>query len=153
MDPLSITTAVVACLQTSFSILSWWYSVRTEMRTLPYTLIQIIEEVRDLRNLMETIEPILTRDEDSDNTDAAQQDISQKISESIKPVIVNCLSELQILQDRIRIEKVETMLESKKKALLQSLIWRLKGNEAKESIVNLQRCKASLNLAMSSNNS
>jgi hypothetical protein len=152
MDPLSITTAAVACLQASFSILSWCYSVRTEMQNAPGTLIQIIEEVRDLRNLIETIEPTLRIKNDSGDKGIGHQ-TSEQVSNNISPVIVNCLAELQTLESRIRPERIDALLESKGKALLQALTWRLKGNDAKQSIANLQRCKASLNLAINSHNS
>ncbi|KAI8724287.1 NACHT domain-containing protein [Fusarium sp. LHS14.1] len=148
MDPLSITTAVVASVQVACSILSCCYSVRTEMRKIPWTLIQIIDEVRDLRNLMETVESILGKDKTSD-----QPGTSETLADSIKPVVATCLAELRAIESRIRPRDVETLLDSKRKALLQALTWRLKGDEAKESILGLQRCKTSLNLAISSYNS
>ncbi|RSM04434.1 hypothetical protein CEP52_006831 [Fusarium oligoseptatum] len=148
MDPLSITTAVVASLQVASSILSHCYSVRTEMRKIPGTLIQIIDEVRTLRNLMETVESILDKNEISD-----QPGTSEQRGDSIKPVIATCLSELQAVERRIRPQDIEELLGSRRKAFLQTLTWRLKGDEAKESILSLQRCKASLNLAISSHNS
>ncbi|RSL60738.1 hypothetical protein CEP54_006563 [Fusarium duplospermum] len=148
MDPLSITTAVVASVQVACSILSCCYSVRTEMRKIPWTLIQIMDEVRDLRNLMETVESVLGKVETSD-----QPRSSEKLADNIKPVIATCLAELRAVESRIIPRDVETLLDSKRKALLQALTWRLKGDEAKESVLGLQRCKASLNLAISSNNS
>ncbi|KAI8686537.1 NACHT domain-containing protein [Fusarium keratoplasticum] len=148
MDPLSITTAVVASVQVACSILSCCYSVRTEMRKIPWTLIQIIDEVRDLRNLMETVESVLGKSETSH-----QPGTPEKLADSIKPVVATCLAELRAVESRIRPRDVETLLDSKRKALLQALTWRLKGDEAKESILGLQRCKTSLNLAISSHNS
>ncbi|RMJ16674.1 hypothetical protein CDV36_003668 [Fusarium kuroshium] len=146
MDPLSITTAVVASLQVASSILSHCYSVRTEMRKIPGTLIQIIDEVRTLRNLMETVESIVDKKSD-------RPGISEDTDDPIKPVIATCLSELQAVERRIRPQDIEELLGSRRKAFLQTLTWRLKGDEAKESILSLQRCKASLNLAISSHNS
>jgi hypothetical protein len=148
MDPLSITAAVVASLQVACSILSCCYSVRTEMRRIPWTLIQIIEEVRDLRNLIETIESVLGKNDSSN-----QLGTSGRLVDSIKPVMASCLAELRAVERRIQPRDVDTLLGSKRKALLQTLTWRLKGDEAKESILGLQRCKTSLNLAVSSHNS
>ncbi|KAJ4324089.1 hypothetical protein N0V84_004055 [Fusarium piperis] len=148
MDPLSITTALVASLQVASSILSHCYSVRTEMRKMPGTLIQIIDEVRALRNLMETVESILDKNETSD-----QKGTSETPTDNIKRVIATCLTELQTVERRIRPVDVEAILGSTRKTLLQTLTWRLKGDEAKESILGLQRCKASLNLAITCHNS
>lgn len=148
MDPLSITTAVVASLQVACSILSCCYSLRTEMQKIPWTLIQIIDDVRDLRNLIETAESILGKNDSSD-----QPGISESLVDSIKPVMATCLTELQAIEQKIRPQDVETLLGSKRKTLLQAASWRLKGDEARESILGLQRCKASLNLVISSHNS
>lgn len=118
------------------------------MRKIPWTLIQIIDEVRDLRNLMETVESVLGKNETSD-----QPGTPENLADSIKPVVATCLAELRAVESRIRPRDVETLLDSKRKALLQALTWRLKGDEAKESILGLQRCKTSLNLAISSHSS
>ncbi|GKU07978.1 hypothetical protein FLAG1_07548 [Fusarium langsethiae] len=123
------------------------------MRNAPGTLIQIIDEVRDLRNIIETIEPILRSGNYSDDDCMGRNEPSKQMSHSVEPVILNCLSELQTLESQIRPERIEGLLESKGKAFLQALTWQLKGNDAKQSIANLQRCKASLNLAISSHNS
>ncbi|RBA09666.1 hypothetical protein FPRO05_05602 [Fusarium proliferatum] len=111
------------------------------------------EEVRDLRNLIETIEPILGSQRDPDNEDAGHRETSRLMSHSIRPVVLSCLSELQTLESMIRPKQVDALLESKGKALLESLSWRLKGNDVTQSIANLQRCKTSLNLVISSHNS
>ncbi|CVL00298.1 uncharacterized protein FPRN_08550 [Fusarium proliferatum] len=111
------------------------------------------KEVRDLRNLIETIEPILGSQRDPDNEDAVHRETSRLMSHSIRPVVLSCLSELQTLESKIRPKQVDALLESKGKALLESLSWRLKGNDVTQSIANLQRCKTSLNLVISSHNS
>lgn len=152
MDPLSITTAVVASLQVACSILSTCYSVRAQMRKIPGTLIQILNEVRDLRDLIETIESVLDQRQSSNDTDPTQLETSERLADVISPAVANCLSELQIIESRIRLEQVDVLLESKRKAFVQSLTWRLKGDDAKESIASLRRCKAALNLAISSHN-
>ncbi|KAM6532634.1 hypothetical protein FALCPG4_005688 [Fusarium falciforme] len=97
---------------------------------------------------MERVESVLGKDETSD-----QPGTPEKQADSIKPVVATCLAELRAVESRIRPRDVETLLDSKGKALLQAMAWRLKGDEAKESILGLQRCKTSLNLAISSHNS
>lgn len=150
MDPLSITTAVVGTLQVSCSILSFCYSVRTEMYKIPWTLFQIIEEVRELRNLIEKIEIIFERFSGSLQSD--QVEASKKLSETIEPVISNCLAELRSLENRIRPEHIDALLSSRRKRLLQSISWHIQTNDAKESIKCLKKCKAALSLALNSHN-
>lgn len=150
MDPLSVTTAVVGILQAACSILSFCYSVRTEMRNIPWSLIQIIGEVRDLRNLIETIEAVL--DKSSSHFKPDKVEASNELSDTITPVLSNCLAELQNLQNRIRPDRVDALLSSRRKAFLQSLSWNLGNDDAKESIKSLKRCKAALNLAINFHN-
>lgn len=102
------------------------------MRMMPGTLVQIIDEVRTLRNLMETVESILDKNGASD-----QPRTSEKLGNGIKPVIASCLAEFQAVERRIRPQDVEELLGSRRKALLQTLTWRLKGDEAKESNLSL----------------
>jgi hypothetical protein len=153
MDPLSISMAVITSLQVACSILSCCYSIRTEMKNAPWTLIRIIEETRDLRNLIETIEVILNKTEPRNSFDQSKLESSQTLSTSIKPLIQNCLTELQALESRIHPDRVAALLDSKRKALLQTILWRLKGDEGKQSIANLQRCREALSLALHSHNS
>lgn len=153
MDPLSITAGVVASLQVACSVLGYCYGVRSQMQKMPWTLIQIIEEVRNLRNLIEALESILCGGEFSDNPGNHSAQKSETLPRGIEPIISDCLAELRRLETRIRPEMVDLVLGSKRKALTQALSWRLKGDDAKESIRSLQRCKDALNLALNSHNS
>ncbi|KAH7110277.1 hypothetical protein EDB81DRAFT_672231 [Dactylonectria macrodidyma] len=153
MDPLSISAAVVASLQVACSILFNCYRVRAEMRKIPGTLIQIIDEVRDLRNLIESVESVLDREQFSDDTSLTALETSQGFAHVTKTAVANCLAEFRIIESRICLEQVDTLMSSKRKAFLQSLTWHLRGDDVKESIASLQRCKAALNLAISSHNS
>jgi hypothetical protein len=153
MDPLTVTTGVIACLQTTCSILTWCYGIRADMKSIPSTLIEIINEVRDLRNVIETIEYAWSKGNRSDRNGLGPTQNPLGIPSAISPIIANCLSELRDLENRVRPEQVHTLLMSKRKVLLQSLIWRLKGNEAKEYITRLQQCRAALTLAITSDTS
>ncbi|KAH6894746.1 hypothetical protein B0T10DRAFT_481038 [Thelonectria olida] len=153
MDPLSITASSVACLQLISSILSTCYGVRAAIHTIPEMLAKVIEEVRDLRTLIEAFESGLHKDDSFDGMEPMRLDASQKTAESVRTALARCLDELRNLESRFRPENVEAVLESKRKAFLQSVAWKLKGNEVADSIANLQQCKADLNLAISSHNS
>lgn len=123
------------------------------MKSIPFTLIEIINEVRDLRNVIETIESAWSTVDRSQRNNLGPTQNTLGLASAIIPIIANCLSELRDLENRVRPEQIHTLLESKRKVLLQSLIWRLKGNEAKEYIARLKRCKAALTLAITSDTS
>lgn len=153
MDPLSVTAGVIACLQTTCSILTWCYGIRADMKSIPLTLIEIVNEVRDLRNVIETVESAWSKGDRSDRNDQGPTQVLNGLSSAISPIIVNCLSQLRDLENSVRAEQVHTLLGSKRKVFFQSLMWRLKGNEAKEHICKLQQCKTALTLAITSDTS
>ncbi|KAK4221042.1 hypothetical protein QBC38DRAFT_461908 [Podospora fimiseda] len=148
MDPLSISMGVLASLQVANSILSFCRDIRSGVRQAPWTLLHILQEVRDLRNLIEAIESISGEEISSNNT-------SHILSDGVKSALSGCLAELQLLEHRLKPGQAEALLHSsspRRQAFVQSVVWRLKDKDAHESISGLQRCKATLNLAISSSN-
>ncbi|OHF03171.1 hypothetical protein CORC01_01555 [Colletotrichum orchidophilum] len=152
MDPLSISMGVLASLQVASSILAFCYDVRSGMQKIPWKLIQIIEEVRDVRNLVEAVQSVFDHGDSADSPGPEYGNASLELSEKIKPALATCLSELQALEAHIKPEHVAELLESKRKALFNSISWKLKLNDTKKSIANLQRCKEGLQLAITSHN-
>ena len=153
MDPLSITGGVIAVLQATNSVLTLCYKIREGIRKTPWTFIQIIEETRDLRNIIEAIqlaldEPALSKEENS-----AQYRAAQDLSDFTKGPLSACLEELLAIESKIQPRSVERCLEYKRKALIHSIGWQLKEGEAMESIARLERCKNSLSLAINSHSS
>jgi len=146
----------MASLQVACSVLTFCYDLRATMRRIPWSLIQVIEEVRDLRNLIEAISTVLDKKHRcSGKTEwIGVEDLDElPMSDNITSVLATCLEELRFLESRVRPEHVQDALESRHKAFVQSLSWRMKDNETKESIVRLQRCKTALSLAISASNS
>ena len=110
------------------------------MRSAPWTLIQVIEEVRDFRNVIEALQSVLDRDQSS--LGPAEQALPQSaegVHDSIMPSLATCLAEFQFLEQKIKPQHVSSLLESRRKALISAVTWRLKGSDAKESVARLQR--------------
>ncbi|KAK7448602.1 hypothetical protein Landi51_06278 [Colletotrichum acutatum] len=143
---------VLAALQVASSILSFCYDVRSGMKKIPWSLIQIIEEVRDVRNLIEAVQSVLDQGNLVESPVPDHGDTSLELSAKIQPALATCLSQLQALEAQIKPELIANLLDSKTKALLNSMTWKLKLNDTKESIANLQRCKEGLQLAITSHN-
>lgn len=112
--------------------------------------------MRDLRNILEAIGSALDRKEYQCEKAASlgrESLETQSISYSVKSALAICLAELRLLESQVQPEHVQDVLESRTKAFLHSLSWRLKDNATKECIVRLQRCKPALNLAISASTS
>ncbi|KAK0378058.1 hypothetical protein CLIM01_04604 [Colletotrichum limetticola] len=152
MDPLSISMGVLAALQVASSILAFCYDVRSGMKKITWSLIQIIEEVRDVRNLIEAVQSVLDQGNLVESPVPDHGDTSLELSAKIKPALATCLSQLQALEARIKPELIPNLLDSKTKALVNSISWKLKLNDTKEFIANLQRCKEGLQIAITSHN-
>ncbi|KAK1503037.1 hypothetical protein CTAM01_05026 [Colletotrichum tamarilloi] len=143
---------VLAALQVASSILAFCYDVRSGMKKITWSLIQIIEEVRDVRNLIEAVQSVLDQGNLVESPVPDHGDTSLELSAKIKPALATCLSQLQALEARIKPELIPNLLDSKTKALVNSISWKLKLNDTKEFIANLQRCKEGLQLAITSHN-
>jgi len=148
MDPLSICASVWAIIEASGAILKLCYHVRSGLKKVPWSLIRIIEEIRDLRNITEAIQSAV-------DAVAVEDDngVSQRFLEAINSPLLDVKSELAALERRILRVPIEDLVESRWKAFTQSLTWELREQETKEHLARLERCKASLSLAITSQNS
>ncbi|KAM7211112.1 hypothetical protein V8F06_013508 [Rhypophila decipiens] len=144
MDPLSITVGVFSVLQASGAVLEVCYHIRSAMRKVPSSVIRIIEEVRDLRGITEAIQSGL------DNYDDPNQEITNQFCRAISDPVTTVVGELAALEKRLLRVPIEELVESRWKTLKHTIAWELEERETKEWIARLERCKASLNLAITS---
>ncbi|ROT37703.1 hypothetical protein SODALDRAFT_334831 [Sodiomyces alkalinus F11] len=152
MDPLSISTGVLAALQAAGAILSFCYQIQSSSRGISWAYIQVIEEVRDLRNILEAIQSALDATVFPDDSLSVAKESIALLAETLKPALSTCLVELRSLEQKINPTRVDAILESKTKRLKEGLTSLLNPDETKMSIARLQRCKSSINLAISSHN-
>ena len=59
MDPLSVMSAFIAVLQISGTIISHCYDYRKSLRSAPRDLARVLDEVSDLRNVLERLVRII----------------------------------------------------------------------------------------------
>ncbi|KAK0624597.1 hypothetical protein B0T17DRAFT_245852 [Bombardia bombarda] len=145
MDPFSIAAGAIALMETSGALLSFCYRLRQGLRKVPWQLIRIIEEIRDLRNITEAIQSAI------DNEASGSR--CENLCRSIQGPLAATTDELLVLEKKLRFMSVDGIMESKRKIVAHAIIWQVKDREIRECIARLERCKSSLNLSITSQNS
>lgn len=56
MDPLSISASIIALLQATSALISVCYDFRACIKNAPWSLTRVIDEVKSLRNILETLD-------------------------------------------------------------------------------------------------
>lgn len=169
MDPISILAGIFGVLQASGTVLNLCTKIRAGLRKVPWSLIQITEEVRALRDIAEAIQSALDRrrssapgDDGGDGGDGVAgsnypidngDEITRRFCQAIHEPLIAVVSELAALESQLLRIPVETIAESRWEAVKHSISWNLGEQETKECIGRLERCKSSLSLAIASQNS
>ena len=140
MDPLSITAGVVAVLQATNAVISLCYDFRAAIKNSPWGLTRIIHEVKDLRNVLETMEQL-------SNGSGESPSLRMLIDPKYSP-LTSCLHELSTLEQKIGRASDVTRGSTKRNALSKAIFWKLSENEVKECLARIERCKSTLNVAI-----
>lgn len=151
MDPLSVVANVVTVLQVANSIISVCYEVRSALKQTPWSLTQLIDEVRDLRNVLETLENTCGKLDSSNDLDATRVRSFELLCEPETGPLARCYQELSNLEKTITSSKRNVGKPkpfSKARAFTQVMGWQLKENEAKSSLERIERCKNTILLAL-----
>jgi hypothetical protein len=151
MDPLSVTASVIACLQAASSVISVCLDYRTALKQAPWGLTKAIEDVRDLRNILETLEGLTYRTDGQifeAGSDDKRQWASLQLLCSDHGPLQNCAVELNRLEKKLCTPKWTQSLGTKRKALIQVVGWRIKDSDIRESLETIGRYKATITLAL-----
>ena len=147
MDPLSITASVLTVLQTTSQVVSICYNYRSAVNDSSWELPEILEEARSLRSVLETLEPLARKAENTDPS-AESRLPTFKLLCSPKGPLSFCLEILKALEQKLAQPAWLGKSGSKRKALAQALRWPLKEAETKKILESLRRLKDILNLAL-----
>ncbi|KAI4932040.1 uncharacterized protein J4E92_003939 [Alternaria infectoria] len=134
MDPLSVTANVITVLQVANSIITICYEVRSALKQSPWSLTRTIDEIRDLRNVLESLEQICRALDTSKESDTARFRTFQLLCESETSPLSRCLQELLDLEKKINSGKQtpgRSTLLAKARVLAQVMGWQLKEGDAK----------------------
>ncbi|KAF8542732.1 hypothetical protein BDD12DRAFT_875826 [Trichophaea hybrida] len=130
MDPLSITASIIAVLQATNAIISVCYDYSAVVKGSSSELSRVTEEVKSLRNLLESVAQLAEKAESADSN-----------AESQLPTLkLFCKPDVGQL--------ASGQVGSKRRRLIHALGWLLKEGETKKTPENIERFKATLNLAL-----
>ena len=147
MDPLSITASIIAVLQATNAVVSVCYDYSCAMKSSSWELPRVIEEVKDLRNVLETLEQLAKK---AENADLAAKGRLPTLKLLCNPegLLAMCLRELQELKEKLDPPGWSGQVGSKRRAFIQALSWPLKEDDTKKTLEKIGRLKATLNLAL-----
>jgi hypothetical protein len=151
MDPLSVTANIITVLQVANSIISICYEVRSALNQSPWSLTRIIDEIRDLRNVLETLENACGNLSSTNALDSARFRNFRLLCDTESSPLSRCLRELSNLEKKIAPDKRsagKSKFLSKTRALSQVLGWQLKEEDAKLCLGRIERCKSTIILAL-----
>jgi hypothetical protein len=146
MDPLSISTGVITLLQATTAMISMCYNFRAALKNTPWSLTRIIDELKCLRNILESLEE-LAQDLDQPSR-LGKRPVFKLLCEPDNGPLVVCLRELSCLEKKIKSSSYAGIKGLKRKAALQALGWQLEDDDAKEWLDRIERCKTTLGIAL-----
>lgn len=147
MDPLSISASLIALLQATSSVISLCYDFRAVLTSSPWSLTRVIDEVKSLRNILETLEQLSRSDSSDSKSIMKRRPVFELLCDPGNGPLVRCERELRYLEEKIIAPLGKG--GGKRKALCQAMGWRLKDGDASECLERIERCKSTLALAIS----
>ncbi|KAL8830056.1 MAG: hypothetical protein Q9191_001649 [Dirinaria sp. TL-2023a] len=131
MDPLSVVGAFIAVLQISGTIISHCYDYRKGLRSAPRDLARVLDEVSDLRNVVERLIRLI------DDEIASGRNYLPSVEQMTRKngPLERCQSDLDSIN-----ASLETPL-SEWKALGNRLVWPLKEKGLMKSLETIKRTK------------
>jgi hypothetical protein len=145
MDPLSVTASIIAVIQATSAVVSICYDYSSAIKGASWELIKIIDEVRDLRNVLESLER-LARQEESSKPAISRLPSLRLLCEPETGVLAQCLTDLHDLDKKLRPSGYPA--GSKRRALIQASGWPFKKGAVEKTLAHIGRLKATLTLAI-----
>jgi len=147
MDPLSISAGIIAVLQVTTTILSICYNYRAAINNAPGELCQVTEEIKGLRNILETLQDLAFEAKGTDPAARARLPSLNRLSDPDGP-LTSCLAELRQLKRQLAPPKWSGPEGSRRQAVVQSLRWPLRQEDTRKTLESIGRFKSTLNLAL-----
>ncbi len=143
MDPLSAIGAFIAVLQISGTVISHCYDYRKSVRSAPRDLARVLDEVSDLRNVMERL--IRLVDDDVASGGGYLPAVEQMACKNGPHE--RCQADLETIKARL-----ESPL-SEWKAFGKHLTWPLQEKDVLKSLETIRRTKSIIESALTIDNS
>ena len=146
MDGLSIATGIITLIDATHKVISICQNYKAAVRGANWELPRIIEEVESLRGVLRGLERLSNLAENGDLAAVNQLPQSSRLCDPKTGTFALCLSELRTLERKLIPPGWTGGSESKLRSMIQTLGWPLKKAFVRETLGNLERFKASLNL-------
>jgi hypothetical protein len=139
VDPIGLVGTLIAVVQISSKVVSICYEYRSSVKNAPRELSLILDEVTSVRDIVERLVKIVDADERSCILPSLQS-----MNQPEAP-LQKCLAELTALKQCLKPAKGL-------KAKGWALVWPLKETDAQKRLAAIARIKATLQLAISADN-
>lgn len=103
MDPLSLCANIITVLQAAHDVITICYDFRAACKGRPWSLSRVLDQVMDLRSVLERLEKIAA---EHDGTSNKSQDAMRLLCASNSSPLVACEQELRALQKLLLPSKV-----------------------------------------------
>jgi len=149
MDPLSITSSVIAIIQISTKIVSVCSDYIRDAKDAPSDLQKIMLEVAALKGIFEALSLLLPPTNNTDSV-ASQQNDNERSYSFLRSSIDGCVRELTALEALFPKAEDRSYDGKRRKCLLSlsSLAWPLKAHRAKKHLDGILQYKATISLAL-----
>ena len=152
MDPLSLTVATIALLQTATSVVQICYAYRTGLKDAPKDVARLTEEVTSLRSVLESLVKLSEMAEitdTSDGVDASAQSrlLALKLLHKPDGPLDQCTAELEALNEKLTAPITGWKTTSFGKAV-RKLKWPMTEQDITSTLTNIERLKTTFNLAL-----
>jgi hypothetical protein len=148
MDPLSLTANIITVLQAANSIVSVCCEFRAALQRAPWSLTRVVDEIKDLRNVLESLEQMSEKLGESGNDDAHRLRAFQMLCEPKTGPLACCQQEMVVLERKILGANGIAKPFSKRRAFMQVVTWQLEEHDAKQCLERIHRCKSTIQLAL-----
>ena len=146
MEGLSIATAIITLIDATHKVIAICQNYKAAVKGANWELPRIIEEVESLRGVLQGLQRLAKLAENGDPAAMGQLPQLSRLCDPKTGTFALCLSELQTLERKLIPPGWTGESESKLRTLIQALGWPLKRSFVKETLGNLERFKACLNL-------
>jgi hypothetical protein len=149
MDPLSVAASVIAVLQATNAVIQVCYDFKSALAQSPWALTKILAEVKDLRNVLQTLVTLAEDLEDARDEGGTMSKTFSLLYAPDEGPLAACLDEMKSLERKLTPKSWYDKTGLARKALIQAMGWQLKDKDVQASLQRLERCKSTLNLALS----
>lgn len=146
MDPLRITTRIIAVILITNKVISICYSYSSTVKNALWELPRVINEISSLRNVLEILVQLAMKAENADSVAETRLPALKLLAEPQEGPLIKCLADLEALKQKLA--SPDGQEKSKRKNLIGALVWPLNEKDTQKLLVNIERFRTTLNLAI-----